>query len=129
MEEQWVTKSFLLSYIRDLLGSSYNYAKVNRHIQDYNKRGWSNEKIYELCQYWFKERHGDPLKSNGGIAILGYIEDDYNTWKAQQQKKEERLKHIQERLSNFNPNEKGKKYTVSPKPISKPIGIDFFELD
>lgn len=129
MEEQEVTRKFLLSYIRDILGPSYNYVKVNRNIQDYNKRGWDNKKIYDLCHYWFKVRGGDPLKSNGGIAILGYIEDDYNIWKQQQEKKQKRIKHIQEKLSNFNPKEQSKKYKVSPKPISKPIGIDFFELD
>lgn len=90
-----MTRQELLTRIRThyLLGV-YNYQKVSSQLKRYEGQGLSYSEINDILYYWYDVRKEDPKKSNGGIAIIDYILNDYRQWKEEQKKTEKMLKNL-----------------------------------
>lgn len=123
-----MTRQELLTRIRThyLLGV-YNYQKVSSQLKRYEGQGLSYSEINDILYYWYDVRKEDPKKSNGGIAIIDYILNDYRQWKEEQKKTEKMLKELEQSSSNIKYKEK--EYIVNPSPIKKPLHLNFFKLE
>jgi hypothetical protein len=118
----------LLTKIREsYLKEHYNYRKVSSQIKRFEEQGMTYSQINDILYYWYVVKGNDPEKSNGGIAIIDYILEDYKKWKKDQENQKEILKVIQENANNLNYKEK--KYKVNPTPIKRPLHLKFFNLE
>ena len=118
----------LLAKIREhYLKDYYNYKKVNSQLKRYEEQGLSYDKINDILHYWYDIKKNDPKKSNGGIAIIDYILDEYKKWKKDQKEQVEILNTIKNNSENLSYKEK--KYKVSPVPIQRPLHLKLFNLE
>lgn len=83
--------------VREKLGVYYNHDKVCRQLNEMKKR-YSDEEIIDRLNFWYDYNNGDPSQSNGGIAIITYIDKDYYEWK----KKQEDIERKKEKLKGFS---------------------------
>lgn len=71
-------------YIKTKLGVFYNPNKVRQQLLEMEHKGLSYADVCERIAYWYDIKDGDASKSAGGIAIINYIEREFQEWKEAQ---------------------------------------------
>ena len=94
-------------YIQSKLGFYYNAKKVNAQLKQFRTQGMSYDDICERVMYWYDHSgKGDPSKSNGGIAIISFIEVAFQQWKKSQQQLEQKKKSLDDFKLDTNKSSK-----------------------
>jgi hypothetical protein len=114
----------LYEYIKQLLGSDYNAARVTKQIKDYQKDGMSYSGILKTLVYFYEVKGNSKDKANGGIGIVPYVYQDaykyyYNLYLAQ-------LSNSTKDLSQYKPKEI--EITIS-SPRAKLREVRLFNFD
>lgn len=118
-------KEVLRNYIKALLGTYYIARKVNGQIARYIKEGRTCQRIGYAVWYIFEIKKNDPSKSNGGIAYIDYYWGEAQEYVDRIKKNKE----ISRKMKTTNDWVLDtKEYVVSPKPITKPKGINLMDL-
>lgn len=80
----------LEEYISQLLGDSYNYARVKKQIKEYKEQyDYTYSGILKTLIWWYEIKGNPKDKAQGGIGIVPFVYKDalnyyYSLYKAQQ---------------------------------------------
>lgn len=70
----------LVEYVQNLLGQSYNAARVKKQIKDFKDTyGYSYSGMLKTLVYFYEVKGNSKDKANGGIGIVPFVyQDAYN---------------------------------------------------
>lgn len=117
-----IAKEQIHEKCKSLFKEYYSRRKITNQIATYIKNGHTPQDILKGLEYWYDIKHGDPLKANGGIAILDYIWPEINEYYL---KKEQ----IKEANKNLDLKEEEQiVYNIKRSHIKRPKRVKLFEL-
>ena len=114
------------NYCKKLFGTGYSKRKIDSQIKELTDEGKTLENIYLALVYQYEHNGGDVSKAYNGIRIVGYIYNEaIQYYKRQFEIEQRQLAYLQTKPQE----EPEETYHIRPTPITKPIGVNLFNLD
>lgn len=74
MTQEDKDKASLFKYIKDLLGSDYDYKKVEKQVAKYkNEENYTYSGMEKTLRYFYDVKGNSTEGANGGVGIIPYI--------------------------------------------------------
>lgn len=110
----------LINYTKNLLGESYNAARVKKQIKDFKEEyNYSYNSMLKCLIYFYEVKGNSKEKANGGIGIIPFIYNDaYNYYLS--------LFYAKQANENKEITSKVKEITIKPPEVA--IKKHFFEF-
>lgn len=113
----------ILEKCKEIFKDDFNRVRIKGQIKKFLAEDRTIDGILKSLEYFYDVRGNDTSRSNGGIGIVPYVYDEaLEYWS----KKEERAKRVVE-PDTTEPIIK--KLQIKRERITKPINVNFFNLE